>query len=125
MISYGIAAGVTEGEKIPMIKKALEETKDHFKKLSTMLHQAQTEIDDAKKHIKDEIHNIGDIASQIETTETFAVVWATIDQNMYQPLKDSAEELIKLCNQYVKSKNEKKEEKAKEDAAATNEEKKE
>jgi len=103
-ISYSIAAGVVEGKLIPELEKAFEETKTYFQNLTTDLEDTLKKIEEAKANIVAEIKVIGKISSQIDTTTTFAEIWAASPVALFAPLKQQTQTLIDMCNQYVEAK---------------------
>ncbi|MEM6614772.1 MAG: hemolysin E [Cyanobacteria bacterium P01_C01_bin.72] len=96
-ISYGIAAGVVEGEMVPTLRKQLAQVQAAFSALSVLVESAQNNIVDAKKKIADEVRTIGNMKSKTEETE----MWVEFDDLMLKQLKKSANSLIKLCDEYI------------------------
>ena len=98
IIAYSIATGVVEGKLIPELRNKLKSVKDFFESLTTIVNNANTDIDKAKDQLKAEISNIGDLKTQTETTRFFV----DYDDLMLKQLQDSATKLISSCNEYQK-----------------------
>ncbi len=97
-VSYGIAAGVVEGELVPKLMKQLAEVQATFNALTVLVESAQKNIVEAKEKIANEIRIIGNMKSKTEETE----LWVEFDDLMLKQLKESAGSLINSCNEYVK-----------------------
>jgi len=100
-ISYGIAAGVTEGELIPKLEKAFAETQKMFDNLQDIVTKAQESITEAKASLGQEIRVLGVMSAKVEETKTFAETWALVPSLLFDPLKKSTTELIGMCDEYI------------------------
>lgn len=107
-ISYAIAAGTVEGDKIPELKKAFAETKKEFERLDKVVDNAMGDITNAKSDIDIKLKSINTIRAKIEEVKDFVKIWALIPIVEFQYLKKSCDELIDLCNQYVRAEDDKK-----------------
>lgn len=100
-ISYSIAAGIVEGEMIPNLKKAFEETEQSFQNTLKNVINAKTQIGEAKDSLAREITAMSKISSTIESTSTFADMWAEAPEDLFFLLKDDTNKLITQCQNYV------------------------
>jgi len=105
--AYAIAAGIVEGELIPNLEKAFDETKALVKYIETMCTDAQADITQAKDNVSDEVKVIGTIIAQIKWGDKEAKAWSVVPSTMFDMLKDSINKLIAMCESYVKSKDDK------------------
>ncbi|MDQ0015596.1 hemolysin E [Variovorax boronicumulans] len=96
VISYSIAAGVLEGKLIPELKKKLQSVKDFFQTLRTQVTSSHTDIDAAKKEIKEEIARIGELKTETETTK----VLVDIGPALKDEIKKAAGKLLVQCQAY-------------------------
>ena len=99
LVSYSIASGVVEGKLVPELNKKFAEVQQSFKNIRKLVAQANVDINNAKGNLQNEIHTIGEIKSQTETTK----MWVELDDLMLSLLKESAGVLIKQCKDYIKN----------------------
>ena len=102
-ISYSIAAGVVEGNMVPELKRAFRATRQKFANLQKTLVKAKTVLQSAKDDINEEITRLNNISSQISTTNGFANAWAAAPAHLFESLKKSTNELIRICTDYSAS----------------------
>ena len=106
-IAFAIASigtvGIVEGRMVPQLKKAFQATGQKFDDLKIALEEANTVIKNARDDIKEEITNLNNITSQINTTNWLADVWAVAPKQLFVPLKKSIKDLIKTCAAYMAS----------------------
>lgn len=98
IISYSIAAGVLEGKLIPELKKKLEEVKKFFENLRAQVASSNTDIDKAKKEIKEEVARIGELKIEAETTRVLVDIGAALRDE----IKKAAIKLLEQCQSYQK-----------------------
>jgi len=98
LVSYGIAAGVAEGDLVPTFMAQLAAVKATFQDLQETTSKAALNIEDAKGKLRLEIEVIGDMSSKATITEAAVLVGAA-DVKL---LKDSAKSLIEAADDYVK-----------------------
>jgi len=103
-IAYAIAAGIVEGDMIPYMEKAFADTKKSFEHTATLVSSAGNKIEKAKESIGTEIKTISKISSNIKLTATFAETWALVPESLFDDLKESADNLIRICELYIKAK---------------------
>ena len=96
IISYSIAAGVLEGKLIPELKKKLQSVKDFFQKLRTQVASSHTDIETAKKEIKEEVARIGKLKIETETTKVFVDIGPALKIE----IREAASKLLLQCQAY-------------------------
>lgn len=94
---YGGVA-VLGGDLIPKLKKKLQEVKSFYEDLKTKVDGTLTNIDDTKTKLKDEIKVMGDLKTQIETTEEFVNLDGL--EGLRDLLFEAVNNLIKKCDEY-------------------------
>ena len=102
-ISSIIAAGIVEVNMVPQLKEAFRATRQKFADLQKTLVKAMTVLQSAKDDINEEITRLNNISSQIATTNGFALAWAAAPTPRFESLKQSTNELLKMCADYSAS----------------------
>ena len=99
------ALGITyvEVNLVAQLKKAFQATSQKFTDLHTTLEKADLVIKDAKDDVKEEITKLNSLTTQIATTNNFALAWAAAPKQLIDELKESIKDLIKLCEDYTAS----------------------
>lgn len=100
LIAYAVAAGTVEGKLIPELNQKLNEIKNFFDHLKSLIAQSNTDIDATKNKLQAEVKNIGVMKTQNEETKTL------IPLDELDVLRDnilgSVNNLIAQCDEYQK-----------------------
>lgn len=102
-ISYGIAAGVAEGDLIPKLKEQLAKVKKRFQSTKTLIDTTIDAINDAKAKLEEQITILGDMKADVQET----ALWVSLDDVLLDLLKESANRLIEKCNNFVRERSRK------------------
>lgn len=94
-----ISAGVSEGKLIPDVKKKMKNLEVFYKDLRQTIAKSSTEIDSAKRQIREEIRIIGDMKSKTEETKIY--VEADTDGSLQQIITVAVDGLITKCKGYI------------------------
>jgi len=96
IITYSIAAGVVEGKLIPELQAKLEEVRNYFNTVDTLLVSSDADMAKSKETLKKEINVITDLKVSAEKTLTFA----KLESAHADTIKQHTNELINKCINY-------------------------
>lgn len=98
IIAYSIAAGVVEGKLIPELKERMVSVKAFFERIQADITKTQTDIAGAKVNLRNEAVSLGELKSQIETTQIFLEI--DTDNVLKAEVTEAAMKLSNSCIQY-------------------------
>ncbi|KAJ6618223.1 Hemolysin E [Pseudolycoriella hygida] len=101
LIAYAIAAGTVEGKLIPELNQKLNEVKNFFNHLKSLITQADGDIDSTKNKLRAEISNIGELKTQAEASKT-VIEMDELDA-LREAILSSVKTLINQCDDYQRN----------------------